>query len=343
MNKSVKEWFDKLKFNYQLLFHVGDIEPPKGMTKEEREKFVSSIFRKKAKLHEKLGAKKFEKFIIAFDKAKFRFLKNVIGEERFLKWYDWKETFKTKLRLRKTEKEDERQELLYNLERNKIAVRKALKEEKSPNYFLGVDNRVENFGGHILLNKRIHQRSLALNGIILSTCVGLGLLGAPIVPITLLGAYQIPAAFKNMQCINAQEYVLSRMNANQKAILRRNYRGITKQYENRSTLYDALAKAKEKGIDVFDIGALIPELSPEARKEYLEFINAERERRAAERSTTSPAVNSIPEQQPTREQQPTIEPQPTREQELLAERIVEEMASNPSAEISHQPIKTIRR
>ena len=146
-----------------------------------------------------------------------------------------------------------------------------------------------------------------------------------------------------MQCINAQEYVLSRMNANQKAILRRNYRGITKQYENRSTLYDALAKAKEKGIDVFDIGALIPELSPEARKEYLEFINAERERRAAERSTTSPAVNSIPEQQPTREQQPTIEPQPTREQELLAERIVEEMASNPRAEISHQPIKTIRR
>ena len=134
-----------------------------------------------------------------------------------------------------------------------------------------------------------------------------------------------------MQCINAQEYVLSRMNDNQKAILRRNYRGITKQYENRSTLYDALAKAKEKGIDVFDIGALITELSPEARKEYLEFINAERERRAAERSTTSPAVNSIPEQQPTREQ------------ELLAERIVEEMASNPSAEISHQPIKTIRR
>ena len=134
-----------------------------------------------------------------------------------------------------------------------------------------------------------------------------------------------------MQCINAQEYVLSRMNVNQKAMLRRNYRGITKQYKDRSTLYNALAEAKEKGIDVFDIEALIQELSPEARKEYLEFINAELKRRADERSTTSPAVNSIPE------------PQPTREQELLAEQIVEEMASNPSAAISHHPIKTIRR
>ena len=55
---------------------------------ESKSKQERQIYKDKAKLHEKLGAKRFQKFVKKFDKAKFKFIKRIIKEDRMLKWSD---------------------------------------------------------------------------------------------------------------------------------------------------------------------------------------------------------------------------------------------------------------
>lgn len=56
--------------------------------KRQQEVQKSKIYQDKANLHIKLGAKKFQKFVKKFDKAKFKFIKRYIKEDRLLKWSD---------------------------------------------------------------------------------------------------------------------------------------------------------------------------------------------------------------------------------------------------------------
>ena len=67
---SNKNFFDKVKYNYRLLFHPEKIEISKNLPRQEQEKIVKRIYKDKIALHKKLGAERFRKFVLKLDKCK---------------------------------------------------------------------------------------------------------------------------------------------------------------------------------------------------------------------------------------------------------------------------------
>lgn len=241
-----KNFFDKIKYNYRLLFHPEKIEISENLSKEEQEKIVKRIYKDKIALHKKLGAEHFRKFVLKLDKSKYKFLKNVIGTKRVISFTDKVYDKTSKYSLKQAKTEAEKQEIINNLQRNKVLLRKQLNEEKSINYYVGVDRRVEQFSKYLLKNKQIHQGCLVRNGLIFGGCVIAGIFGAPVVPISLLGAYQVIAAMKNIQCINLQDYNLTRAKLTEQRIIKQNMKRMKEKREENRELIEDINKTKEK-------------------------------------------------------------------------------------------------
>lgn len=257
----IQKKIKKIKYNYQLLFHPERVAIPKNLSAKDRVKKIRQTYLDKANLHKRLGAKRFQTFIKKFDHYKFQFLKNVIGEERVLKGTDATLTKKAKRKLKNSKTPEEREAIMENLRREKILTRVQLNEQRSINYYLGVDRRVEQFPSYIKKNKSIHQACLARNGFILGGCI-LGLsIGLPVMPLILLGGYQIIAGFKNLQCINNQEYYLAKYKANEPSIVRRNMRHMKKQHDENPQLIKEMKQAKESGKSLDSLEELVDNIT----------------------------------------------------------------------------------
>ena len=227
---------------------------------ESKSKQERQIYKDKAKLHEKLGAKRFQKFVKKFDKAKFKFIKRIIKEDRMLKWSDRLAEYTAAKKMKKAKTEAEKQEIIDNMRRGKVLVRKQLKEERSINYYQGVDKRVENFYKYISRNKNIHKNSLKMNGALLGVSVGLGIAGVPILPFILAG-YQVIAGFKNFQCMNAQDYYLCSLQMRKKAIVKKSLVGIKKTYEENQDLISGIQKGLSEGKDLYSEQGLLDSIN----------------------------------------------------------------------------------
>lgn len=227
---------------------------------ESKSKQERQIYKDKAKLHEKLGAKRFQKFVKKFDKAKFKFIKRIIKEDRMLKWSDRLAEYTATKKMKKAKTEAEKQEIIDNMRRGKVLVRKQLKEERSINYYQGVDKRVENFYKYISRNKNIHKNSLKMNGALLGVSIGLGIAGVPILPF-ILGGYQVIAGFKNFQCMNAQDYYLCSLQMRKKAIVKKSLKGIKRTYEENQDLISGIQKGLSEGKDLYSEQGLLDSIN----------------------------------------------------------------------------------
>lgn len=297
---TIREKAKKIKYNYKLLFHPDKIEIPEELSQQEKDKRERQIYLDKAKLHGKLGAKAFRKFIKKFDKAKFRFIKKVLKEERVIRWSDEAVDKHTKKMLKRSKSESEKKEIIAQAKRSKVLTRRQLKEERSINYYVGVDSRTEQFARYIEKNKNIHQKCLIKNGIILGICVGAGIAGVPVLPFV-LGGYQILAGFKNLQCINAQEYYLSRMVANKKGLAKKSITSIKKAYQENPDLIADLKQAKQEGKDLYSVDTIIESMHS---KESLEQLRARLlQIKAQQAALVSPEETKHPEQPKTSSKQ----------------------------------------
>lgn len=227
---------------------------------ESKSKQERQIYKDKAKLHEKLGAKRFQKFVKKFDKAKFKFIKRIIKEDRMLKWSDRLAEYTAAKKMKKAKTEAEKQEIIDNMRRGKVLVRKQLKEERSINYYQGVDKRVENFYKYISRNKNIHKNSLKMNGALLGVSIGLGIAGVPILSF-ILGGYQVLAGFKNFQCMNAQDYYLCSLQMRKKAIVKKSLKGIKRTYEENQDLISGIQKGLSEGKDLYSEQGLLDSIN----------------------------------------------------------------------------------
>lgn len=227
---------------------------------ESKSKQERQIYKDKAKLHEKLGAKRFQKFVKKFDKAKFKFIKRIIKEDRMLRWSDRLAEYTAAKKMKKAKTEAEKQEIIDNMRRGKVLVRKQLKEERSINYYQGVDKRVENFYKYISRNKNIHKNSLKMNGALLGVSIGLGIAGVPILPF-ILGGYQVLAGFKNFQCMNAQDYYLCSLQMRKKAIVKKSLKGIKRTYEENQDLISGIQKGLSEGKDLYSEQGLLDSIN----------------------------------------------------------------------------------
>lgn len=294
---TIREKAKKIKYNYRLLFHPEKIEIPEELSQQEKDKRERQIYLDKAKLHGKLGAIAFKDFIKKFDKAKFKFIKKILKEERVIKWSNDAVDKNTKRLLKRAKSESEKKEIIAQAKRSKVLTKRQLREERSINYYVGVDSRIEQFARYIEKNKNIHQNCLIKNGIILGICVGAGIAGVPILPFV-LGGYQILAGFKNLQCINAQEYYLSRMVANKKGLAKKTVKKIKKDYEENPDLIADLKLAKQEGKDLYSIGTLIESMHS---KESLEQLRTRLlQIKAQQAALVSPVETQQEQAQPTK-------------------------------------------
>lgn len=278
---TIQQRLDKIKYNYLLLLHPEKIEIPKNLSETEKDKYIKKIYQEKAKLHEKLGAKKFQKFVKKFDKAKFKFIKRFIKENRMIRWSDKVTEYNVKKKLKIAKTEKDKKAIIENMRRGKVLVRKQLKEERSVNYYQGVDNRVENFHKYIIRNKEIHKNSLKINGLLLGASIGLSVAGVPILPFV-LGGYQVLAGFKNFQCINAQNYYLSMMNMRKKAIVKKNLTRIKRIYEENPDLIAGIQKGLKEGKDLYSEQGILDSINTvEGLQQLKERLIATRKRQEA--------------------------------------------------------------
>ena len=222
------------------------------------------MYEEKAKFHEKLGAKRFQKVVGKVDNTKYKLL-NKLGEERVLPMADKLINMQYKRYFEAAQTEEENRLLEEDYMRNKVLARKQIKIGRSINYYEGVDKRIALFPFYLESNKNVHQNALKVDGIVLGSGILLkelvsvvtpfllpipiiGTIGVPLLSAipTLMIGYQIFAIPKNIQCINIQEYNLARMKAVEGKIVNRNMKQMKKQYDNNRQLIGVLKQSKQE-------------------------------------------------------------------------------------------------
>lgn len=296
-----------VKYNYNLLFHPEKIEAEinkKDLTDKEKKRKTAKIYKDKSALHAKLGAKQFQKVVIKFDELKFKFLKKCIGEKRSIRLLDKLTDYQMRQNLKTAKTDEEKIAIIENSKRAKNLTRVQMHDEKSANYFPGVDKREENFPFYLENNKRIHQDALKRNGIIFIAGLGLSMVtpslqqGLIQALIPLITAYQVPAAIKNLQCINIQDYNLSRMKKSKDAIVKVNVKKIKQLNKDYEELLPLLQN--QKGKEIQDIKEQVQEIDSnktikDIKTDNIEEDNLNKFKELIEHATTEQELKQLRE------------------------------------------------
>ena len=280
---------EKVKYNYRLIMKPERIRMPKDLTEKEQERWKRKLYQKKYKLHEKLGARWFQNIVGKYDQKKFWLLNKVRNRKRsklLTKLFPKRKkkekpsiidrfiNYREKELLKKATTEEQIRIIKEETIRNKNIIKKQIKEGKSVNYYEGVDRRVELFPDYLRLNKKHHQNALKKDMVVIGICIGVGLLGMPVLP-WIVGSYQALDVIKDLQCINLQEYNLARIKTIEKKLVARNMQKMQQIYNENQEAIESLQKAKQQGKDIYTVEGLLDSLdSVEAlqqlRKSFLE-------------------------------------------------------------------------
>lgn len=280
---------EKVKYNYRLIMKPERIRMPKDLTEKEQERWKRKLYQKKYKLHEKLGARWFQNIVGKYDQKKFWLLNKVRNRKRsklLTKLFPNRKkkekpsiidrfvNYREKELLKKATTEEQIRIIKEETIRNKNIIKKQIKEGKSVNYYEGVDRRVELFPDYLKLNKKHHQNALKKDMVVIGICIGVGLLGMPVLP-WIVGSYQALDVIKDLQCINLQEYNLARIKTIEKKLVARNMQKMQQIYNENQEAIESLQKAKQQGINIYTVEGLLDSLdSVEAlqqlRKSFLE-------------------------------------------------------------------------
>ena len=280
---------EKVKYNYRLIMKPERIRMPKDLTEKEQERWKRKLYQKKYKLHEKLGARWFQNIVGKYDQKKFWLLNKVRNRKRsklLTKLFPKRKkkekpsvidrfiNYREKELLKKATTEEQIRIIKEETIRNKNIIKKQIKEGKSVNYYEGVDRRVELFPDYLKLNKKHHQNALKKDMVVIGICIGVGLLGMPVLP-WIVGSYQALDVIKDLQCINLQEYNLARIKTIEKKLVARNMQKMQQIYNENQEAIESLQKAKQQGKNIYTVEGLLDSLdSVEAlqqlRKSFLE-------------------------------------------------------------------------
>lgn len=287
--KKIGKKIEKVKYNYRLIMKPERIRMPKDLTEKEQERWKRKLYQKKYKLHEKLGARWFQNIVGKYDQKKFWLLNKVRNRKRsklLTKLFPNRKkkekpsiidrfvNYREKELLKKATTEEQIRIIKEETIRNKNIIKKQIKEGKSVNYYEGVDRRVELFPDYLKLNKKHHQNALKKDMVVIGICIGVGLLGMPVLP-WIVGSYQALDVIKDLQCINLQEYNLARIKTIEKKLVARNMQKMQQIYNENQEAIESLQKAKQQGKNIYTVEGLLDSLdSVEAlqqlRKSFLE-------------------------------------------------------------------------
>lgn len=244
------------------------------MNKEEREKY-----QKKIKLHEKLGALKFQKLVFKVEKLKFKALKKLFPN--FIYRYDKFCDRNRDKEIKKAKTKEEVEAINRKYKVYKMEMRKEFNQEKNRNYHIDKNNPTQIFN-YLEWNKDVHKRGLIKNAIIFPILTGLVITGNTIL-IPLL-VYEGISAFINFECINIQDYNLCRCKMMEDYIKKREERRREANIENFGEASKVIYKSIEENENIPTFEEILKNVkNKEQLKQIRELLLQEKREREIER------------------------------------------------------------
>ena len=120
-------------------------------------------YNEKIKICEKLGAKKFQKFVFQIENVKWKVVKKVFPN--YIKIGDKIIEHNKKKQLHKAKNETESDNIKRNATMQKMLLRKEFNKSENMNYHINT-NEPSKFIRELNWNKSIHQRGLAFNAVL---------------------------------------------------------------------------------------------------------------------------------------------------------------------------------
>ena len=188
------------------------------MNKKER--------KRKLKIYEMLGAKKFQKFVFMVETLKFEILKKVFPN--FLEYHDKYCNYKKNKALKRAKTEEERKIVQDNYKIAKMSMRRELNRGMNRNYHIDPHHMTDIYD-QLEWNKKVHKVGLIKDAIAIPILAGASIIGfAPAIPLL---ALEIASAGINFECVNIQNYNLCRLEGLKEKIEKREQRRIQRNIE----------------------------------------------------------------------------------------------------------------
>ncbi len=166
---------------------------------------MNTDYDKKILICEKLGAKKFQKFVLNFDYIKWKIIKRLLPN--YVKIADGFIDKQKNKYIKKAKNQNEIDMILKKCTYQKMLLRKEYNKGENINYHIA--SKPSEFMIYLNWNKSVHKRGLVLDAIAIPTFIALGIIGFPAgIPLALLTGID---SLKNFQCVNIQNYNIYRL------------------------------------------------------------------------------------------------------------------------------------
>ena len=240
------------------------------MKKEERE-----AYRKKIKLHEKLGAKKFQKVVFKVEEVKWNLLKKLCPN--YIRYADKYIDFQKKRKLKRAKTEQEQKQVIRSAKFQKMAVRKGFNQDVNANYHMN-RKRVTEIYKHLEWNKSVHMNGLKRNAILIPTSIAGIALG--FTPAIALLVFELISAGINFQCVNIQDYNICRYKLIEDKLQNQEQRRLEQNIKNYGQAAEVIHKTVEQQEQLPSIDDILKNVRSKEQLQQLRdlFAREEKER-----------------------------------------------------------------
>lgn len=232
------------------------------MEKQERERIKRRI-----KRSEKLGALKFQKIVFQVEKIKFKVIKKLCPN--FIKYYDSYCDYHKKKQLKHAKTEQEKKAIVEEAKFLKMAMRKEMHQEKNRNYHLDEKKPTE-MKYYLEWNKKVHQKGLVKNAVCIPVLTAATIAGFPIaIPFL---ALEVISTGINLECINIQNYNLSRFQLIEEQLKRKEERTTRENIEKYGEASKAIYQSMEKKGDLPTFDEVIEEANSKEKLRQMKAL-----------------------------------------------------------------------
>ena len=233
--------------------------------KKEQEKYI------------KLGAKKFQKFVLSLESKKYAFIKKIFPNiiSKYDKFFD----FRKKYELKRAKTEEERKRIIKKYQQAKMMIRIQYNNNQNANYHMS-GLRPTQMYHYAKWNKAIHERSMKKDIIVTLGALGL----SAVTPLSLiLVPIELASMFIDFECINLQNYTISRMEEKKSTIEKIESRAVTKEVKEHGEAAKVISKTIEQSEDLPEPDKLIENITSIEQLEQIKemLLRTKRTREAA--------------------------------------------------------------
>ena len=205
---------------------------------------MSKDYKKQEELCKKLGAEKFQKVVFKVENIKYKLLKKMWPN--FIVYFDKRCDKQKQRQLKKAKTEEERKKIIEDCRNRKMAARKELNREQNINYHMDMNKPMEMLY-YLDWNKNIHKRGVIQNSILIPLLIVAASFGYTIaIPFLVEELFSL---FVNFQCINIQNYNISRIKLREEQLTkiaeRRQQSNIKKYGEAAKVIDKAMSQTEE--------------------------------------------------------------------------------------------------